>query len=426
MRHVVEQGIGLGLLLILVIGLFGSLSPGAQTGAAFAKPARGAKTEGKADLMPQAPFGSAASQAGPLRRVSYLYGATPLARLDGALQFVHGDHVGTGAAWTDAAGRLSEASRQLPFGAQVGAVGRETDFAGKKVDGATALDDFGARPYHPAVGRFGAADPAGAPDGSLYAYGLNSPLTRIDAEGRIAVAAPAVAPAYFVGAVAAAGALGIYTLHQTGSLDAATEAAGDVLDGAWDLAARGWKQVAQHLPGRSTPPLPPPLAQPLSEDAARPHAMLQDQAAARAKPDLKVMPNVKEETRTRRDGWVTVFAVVRTDSWVFDPYKQGWSESIQVAMAYRKMVDQAGRMGASEIPGLSNPISGEGLFDSRTYREYRDRRPAYLYRYTLKRADLQIFFNNEPSGVCTAERCYFFNPTRLTRVMPVDRGFGRK
>lgn len=120
---------------------------------------------------------------GPQRR-SYLYAKTKLAKVDGGvMEFVHADHLGSGIIWSSQAGAVMASSRQLPFGAQLGGTSSETDFAGKKKEVATALDYFGARFYHPEVGRFSAADPVRRIRVSQYAYADGNPLTRIDAAG---------------------------------------------------------------------------------------------------------------------------------------------------------------------------------------------------------------------------------------------------
>ena len=57
-------------------------------------------------------------------------------------------------------------------------------FGSKRIDPHTGLINFGRRDYDPATGRWIEPDPIGHADGpNLYAYVLNSPLTRFDAYG---------------------------------------------------------------------------------------------------------------------------------------------------------------------------------------------------------------------------------------------------
>jgi len=239
-RRFIESGVGLGVILILGGALFASLGleregAGAAWRAKFAQQAEcvvgkysegcekysaridpgfyeaggevgvapvgggdaytsysaaGSGTAGQASGLAYA--GGAPGAAGaPSARYSYLYAGRQLARFDGVnVQFVHGDHLGTGAARTGLGGTVVESSRQLPFGAQLGAVSRETDFTGKKIDGGTGLDYFGARYYGAAIGRFGQTDPILVIPENVYAYVNGNPLINVDPTGRQAQLAP--------------------------------------------------------------------------------------------------------------------------------------------------------------------------------------------------------------------------------------------
>ncbi len=233
MRRFIESGVALGVILILAGALFVSLAPPAdQAGAAwraeFAQQAEcvqgkyaeeecvrlgavkdfggedataiaggvaesGGLPFGEVSATASAPtsglaYGSPGTAGAPSARYSYLYAGKQLARFDGTnMQFVHGDHLGTGAARTNAGGTVVESSRQLPFGTQLGAVTRETDFTGKKADGGSGLDYFGVRFYAPTIGRFLEVDPSleiVMPE-SPYVYTGNNPHTRTDSDGRV-------------------------------------------------------------------------------------------------------------------------------------------------------------------------------------------------------------------------------------------------
>ena len=67
--------------------------------------------------------------------------------------------------------------------------GTKEGFTGQPRDLATGLDDFGARAYLSAFGRWGGVDPAAGvmPEWSPYAYVLNNPLGDRDADGQLPV-----------------------------------------------------------------------------------------------------------------------------------------------------------------------------------------------------------------------------------------------
>lgn len=143
--------------------------------------------EPRPGISPAAGSASAlpAMQAPASSRVSSLYAGAKLARFDGAqLEFVHADHLGTGAARTDAGGAVLESARQLPFGAQLGAHSRETDFTDKRADEGSTLIYFGARYLLPSIGKFVQPDPVWESSQSLYVYVQNNPLIYRDPTGR--------------------------------------------------------------------------------------------------------------------------------------------------------------------------------------------------------------------------------------------------
>ncbi len=182
MQRVLEQGTTAGLVLLGVLVFSVLLSPRAPPESDIAGTA--AKAARASAPSPSPASLAVASGAAPLRRTSYLSAGARLARLEGgALQFFHSDHLGTAAARTDGAGAQVDASRQLPFGGQLGPVSRETEFTGKKLDAGSDLYYFGGRHYQADTGRFVAADPVMRAATGNYLYADNRPLGMVDATG---------------------------------------------------------------------------------------------------------------------------------------------------------------------------------------------------------------------------------------------------
>ncbi len=124
----------------------------------------------------------------PSGRYSYLYAGKKLARFDGsAIEYFHSDHLGTAMARTGPSAAVVEESRLLSHGVPLSAISRETDFTGKKVESGTGLEYFGARYYHPAVGRFIGPDPRISEEMELYSYVENNPLLFTDPDGEAKV-----------------------------------------------------------------------------------------------------------------------------------------------------------------------------------------------------------------------------------------------
>jgi RHS repeat-associated protein len=126
------------------------------------------------------------------------YGAEPE-----VVHFYHVDPIGSIRAVTDVGGGVVSRRDYLPFGEEIPceAGGREKipgycddprtglRFAGKPRDAESALDDFGARYFSGAQGRFVTPDVIGPDPGTpqtlnRYRYGLNNPLRYVDRTGR--------------------------------------------------------------------------------------------------------------------------------------------------------------------------------------------------------------------------------------------------
>ena len=109
------------------------------------------------------------------------------------------DNIGLTALVTDASGNVLNESLFFPYGVE--RVISQNDsannykFSGKERDAETGLDDFGARYYDSALGRFMTPDWDGKPTAvpfasfgdpqtlNLYAYVENGPLNKVDADG---------------------------------------------------------------------------------------------------------------------------------------------------------------------------------------------------------------------------------------------------
>lgn len=174
MRRLLEAVVPAGLGIILAASLFLPLQLQGRAWKAAQPPT--AITE---------PIIEGISGPEPYVRTSYMFSPFRLARLDGTLTFFHRDHVGSGAAATDAAGQPAPELRTLPFGAPLGEATATADFTGKQRD-ATGLHYFGARHYGARAGRFVEADPILSPDEAPYAYARGNPLRYTDPTGKFA------------------------------------------------------------------------------------------------------------------------------------------------------------------------------------------------------------------------------------------------
>ncbi|PYT57552.1 MAG: hypothetical protein DMG35_20080 [Acidobacteria bacterium] len=116
------------------------------------------------------------------------------------VDYYFADHLGTARVVTNAAGTILDDSDFYPFGGErpiSSSSGNNYKFTGKERDPESGLDDFGARYYSSALGRWLTPDwsPAPAPVPfadlanpqtlNLYAYVNNNPITGIDPDGHM-------------------------------------------------------------------------------------------------------------------------------------------------------------------------------------------------------------------------------------------------
>jgi RHS repeat-associated protein len=111
--------------------------------------------------------------------------------------WAHADELGTVRKRTNSSASSLETDTSWPFGENLNAVGGYSSlhFTGKYRDGETGLDNFGARYYSSALGRFMTPDWSAAPEAvpyanlenpqslNLYNYVLNNPVSSTDRDG---------------------------------------------------------------------------------------------------------------------------------------------------------------------------------------------------------------------------------------------------
>ena len=127
------------------------------------------------------------------QRTQYYYhgGQRVALRKDGAIHYLHTDHLGSTLLTTDAAGDVVARRRYHPYSEEryvAGDVQTDFGYTGQRDVVGTGLMYYHARYYHPALGRFVSADTivpeAGNPQSlNRYAYTLNNPLRYVDPSG---------------------------------------------------------------------------------------------------------------------------------------------------------------------------------------------------------------------------------------------------
>jgi RHS repeat-associated protein len=121
----------------------------------------------------------------------YLYGAgiTPYAQVavDGTIEYLHTDHLGSVVLITDAAGAIAGRNSFDPYGTLTAHAGTATSaigFTGNWTDPDTGLIHLRARDYDPTTGQFLAVDPLADATGDIYTYAANNPIQNTDPDGK--------------------------------------------------------------------------------------------------------------------------------------------------------------------------------------------------------------------------------------------------
>jgi len=113
----------------------------------------------------------------------------------GTVSYYLADHLGTSRVVTSATGVILDDSDFYPFGGEhavVSSSGNNYKFTGKERDAETGLDEFGARYYSSALGRFASPDAfiyaniADPQSFNQYTYVYNNPLVYTDPSGHLA------------------------------------------------------------------------------------------------------------------------------------------------------------------------------------------------------------------------------------------------
>jgi RHS repeat-associated protein len=141
------------------------------------------------------------SLTGTINEEYIYFNGERIARVDrpsGAVHYYFPDHLSSATFITDAVGNVQEQYRYYPFGGLISSVGSDPNkykFNGKERDLESNLDEFGARYYTSALGRFMTPDWADEPTAvpyanfgnpqslNLYSFVENNPMTTGDPDG---------------------------------------------------------------------------------------------------------------------------------------------------------------------------------------------------------------------------------------------------
>jgi len=119
--------------------------------------------------------------------------ATTLAHAGDKITYYHNDALGSPVAATNQQGQVIWRETYKPHGQRTtnatASANNKVWFTGKQEEGALGINYFGARWYHPEVGRFLVIDPVGvSPDNihsfNRYGYANNNPYGFVDPDGR--------------------------------------------------------------------------------------------------------------------------------------------------------------------------------------------------------------------------------------------------
>ncbi len=157
-----------------------------------------------------------------VRKYYYAGGQRIAVRVDGALYFLHSDHLGSATLATDAGGNRVGEARYKPYGEARyiwGVMPTDRLYTGQRWEG-LGLYNYGARMYSPGLGRWISPDalvpsPANPQSLNRYAYVYNSPVTYLDADGRFPIVPVLIAAGVVVLKVVDYGWT-VYDVYQSG------------------------------------------------------------------------------------------------------------------------------------------------------------------------------------------------------------------
>jgi RHS repeat-associated protein len=134
--------------------------------------------------------------AGTIQKEYIFFNGKRIARRDVVPNTVHyyfSDHLGSASVMTNATGGIEDESDYYPYGGEIAltnTVPQNYKFTGRERDTESGLDDFGARFYSSALGRFSSPDPlvlsreiSDPQTLNKYSYAFNRPTVLVDPDG---------------------------------------------------------------------------------------------------------------------------------------------------------------------------------------------------------------------------------------------------